>query len=117
MVPRDSGLPYAASEGDFIKSLAGGSRQVIPISADFLNLNQALASGEYDAWHFTGHGAHRDPDPNRSVMYLEDNQTFSPNNITGLVRNLGKAQPLVFINACQIGRGGMSLTDIGSDET
>src|SRR4051794_27316913 len=29
------------------------------------------------------------------------------------VRNLGLASPLVFLNACQTGHGGMSLTDIG----
>jgi CHAT domain/Ternary complex associated domain 7 len=113
VVPSDSGLAFAATEGDFIKSLAGGSHQVASISADFLNLNEALASGKYDAWHFTGHGAKRDPDPNRSIMYLEADQTFSPYNIAGRVQNLGKAQPLVFINACQIGQSGMSLTDIG----
>jgi hypothetical protein len=113
VVPSDSGLAFAATEGDFIKSLAGGSHQVAAISAEFLNLNEALASGKYDAWHFTGHGAKRDPDPNRSIMYLEANQTFSPYNIAGRVQNLGKAKPLIFINACQIGQSGMSLTDIG----
>jgi len=44
---------------------------------------------------------------------LEGNKTFSPYNIAGVVKNLGKARPLVFLNACQIGRSGMSLTDIG----
>jgi hypothetical protein len=113
VVPRDSGLPYAATERDFIKSLAAGSRQVTSISAEFLKLHQALTSGEYDAWHFTGHGGYRDPDPNRSAMYLEDKKTFSPYNIAGVVKNLGKARPLVFLNACQIARSGMSLTGIG----
>ncbi|SLK00920.1 CHAT domain-containing protein [Arthrobacter sp. P2b] len=113
VVPRDSGLPYAVQEGDFIKSLATGGHEVTSISADFLKLHEALASGEYDAWHFTGHGGYRDPDPNRSVMILEDSKTFSPYNIAGVVKNLGKARPLVFLNACQIGRGGMTLTDIG----
>ena len=30
-----------------------------------------------------------------------------------MVTNLGQAQPFVFLNACQIGQGGMSLTNIG----
>jgi CHAT domain-containing protein len=113
VVPRDSGLPYATTERDFIKSLAAGTHHVTSIPAKFLKLHEALASGEYDAWHFTGHGGYRDPDPNRSAMYLEDDKTFGPYNIAGVVKNLGKARPLVFLNACQIGRSGMSLTDIG----
>ena len=113
VVPDDSGLPYAADERGFIKSLASSSRRVTSVPAEFLALHSALAAGTYDAWHFSGHGGCRDPDPNRSAMYLAENKTFSPNNIAGVVKNLGKARPLVFLNACQIGQSGMSLTDIG----
>ena len=46
-------------------------------------------------------------------MYLEHQETLTPEELAGEVSNLGIAQPLVFLNACQIGRGAMSLTDIG----
>jgi len=113
VLPRDSGLAFAASEGNYVLSLANGGRQVERIPATFLDVRGALAAGEYDGWHFTGHGGFRGPDPNRSAMLLENQEELMPEDLAGVVRNLGLAQPLVFLNACQIGRGAMSLTDIG----
>jgi CHAT domain/Ternary complex associated domain 7 len=113
VVPSDSGLPYAPQERDYLLSLAGNDRQVTRVNARFLDVVTALTSGKYDAWHFSGHGVYRDPDPNRSKMFLESGETFTPTNIAGVVRNLGKARPVVFLNACQIGRSGESLTGLG----
>jgi CHAT domain-containing protein len=112
VVPADSGLPLAPIERDAILALADGGRNVSPIPANFLELQRALASGEYDGWHFTGHGAHRTPDPNKAVIVLQKGQTFTPDNLAGEIRRLGQARPFVFLNACQTGRGGMSLTGI-----
>src|SRR5512135_257113 len=64
VLPRDSGLPMATSEGEYVLSLADGGRQVVHVPATFLELRVALASGAYDGWHFTGHGGFRAPDPN-----------------------------------------------------
>jgi hypothetical protein len=113
VVPSDSRLPFAATERDYLLSLAQGARKVTRIPARFLDLQRAMASGEYDGWHFTGHGSDLPRDPNRSVMYLENQETFMPEQLVGEVINLGQAHPLVFLNACQIGRSGMALTDIG----
>ena len=113
VVPADSGLPFAASERDYVLSLANGGRQVERIPATFLDVRSALKSGEYDGWHFTGHGGFRAPDPNRSAIYLENREELTPEDLSGVVKNLGLARPLVFLNACQIGRSAMSLTDIG----
>jgi hypothetical protein len=113
VVPSDSRLPFAATERAYLLSLAQGARKVTGIPARFLDLQRALASGEYDGWHFTGHGSDIPRDPNQSVMYLERQETFTPEQIVGEVSNLGQAHPLVFLNACQIGRSGMALTDIG----
>jgi len=113
VVPKDSGLPLAAGERDYVLSLAKGSRQVERIPATVLELRSALAKGEYDGWHFTGHGGFRSPDPNRSAILLENQEELTPEDLSGVVENLGLARPLVFLNACQIGRGAMSLTGIG----
>ena len=59
VLPRDSGLPMATSEGEYVLSLADGGRQVERVPATFLELRAALASGKYDGWHFTGHGGFR----------------------------------------------------------
>ncbi|MGI9059979.1 MAG: CHAT domain-containing protein [Ktedonobacteraceae bacterium] len=113
VVPSDSGLPCAFSELEYLLSLAQSGRRVKRIPAKFLDVYNALASGEYDGWHFTGHGGYRASDPNRSAIYLENRETFKPEQLVGVVTNLGASRPLVFLDACQIGRSGMSLTDIG----
>jgi hypothetical protein len=113
VIPKDSGLPYAAKERDYMLSLSNGGRKVERIPATFLTVQEALAKGEYDGWHFTGHGGFRGPDPNRSAMLLEKSEEMTPEDLSGETRNLGLASPLVFLNACQIGRSAMSLTDIG----
>ncbi len=113
VVPSDSRLPLATAERDYLLSLAQSPRQVTPIPARFKEVHEALASGQYDGWHFTGHGGYRASDPNRSAIYLEQQVPFTPENLVGKVAHLGKAHPLVFLNACQVGQGGMSLTDIG----
>jgi CHAT domain/Ternary complex associated domain 7 len=113
VVPSDSGLPLAEQERDFVLSLATEGRHVTLIPATYADIYAALSSGKYDGWHFTGHGAFRDANPDRSSVLLEDNVSFTPQDLSGLARNLGQASPFVFLNACQIGQQGMSLTGIG----
>ncbi len=113
VIPKDSGLPYAASERDYMLSLGNDRREVKRIPATFLDVKEALSKGEYDGWHFTGHGGFRGPDPNRSAMLLESREEMTPEDLSDEASNLGLARPLVFLNACQIGRGAMSLSDIG----
>ena len=113
VVPGDSGLPFAQEERDYMLSLASDKRQIEDIEADFLKVHDALAGGTYDGWHFTGHGAFRDSNPNRSGMVLEKGFKMTPEHLSGKAKNLGKAQPLVFLNACQIGKSAVGLTDIG----
>jgi hypothetical protein len=114
VVPRDSGLPFATAERDYIRGLANGGRSVTDVPAQFGRLHAELRSGVYDAWHFTGHGfAPAKADANRTQVILEGNKTITPEELGGDVQNLGRAKPFVFLNACQIGRSAMSLTDIG----
>ena len=113
VVPGDSQLPFAPMEGEYVMSLAGGKRNVERVKARFPQLISAFAKGEYDGWHFTGHGGFRDPDSNRSAMLLENAEEMTPEDLSGAVGNLGLARPFVFLNACQIGRSAMSLTGIG----
>ena len=74
----------------------------------------AMASGNYDAWHFTGHArASATPDANQSEIDLNLPDKLTPANITGNTSNVLNTKPFVFLNACQTAQGGMSLTDIG----
>jgi CHAT domain len=114
VVPSDSGLAFAVPESEFMLSLATGGRRVERIPATFLDLHAALASGTYDGWHFSGHGSYRDePNPEKSALILEAGDRLTPEDLGGRVANLGKARPLVFLNACQVGQSQMTLTGIG----
>lgn len=113
VVPADSSLDFVPNERAYLLSLSAGKRQVSSVPATFLELRAALASGMYDSWHFSGHGSFADTDPNNSIMYLENREKFTPEDLSGVVSNLGVTKPLVFLNACQIGRSAMSLTGIG----
>ena len=70
VVPSDSGLRYAASEKNQLLSLAQNKQKPVEVPAKFLALHEAFCAGEYDVWHFSGHGGFRDEDPNCSGILL-----------------------------------------------
>ena len=113
VVPDDSGLPLAVPERDFVLSLAGRGRKVTALPATFAAVQDAFAEGAFDGWHFTGHGAARDENPDKSAMVLVGGEALTPETVSGRGANVGASHPLVFINACQVGRSGMALTGIG----
>jgi hypothetical protein len=113
IAPASSGLPSAQEERRQLLGIQEEDLQVEPIPSRYLEVLKALASGTYDGFHFAGHAMHRDPDPNRSGLLLDDQDMLSPEDLSGKVGNLGKTWPLVFLNACQTGRNSFSLTDMG----
>jgi hypothetical protein len=112
VVPVNSGLPLAAAEQDYLLSLVSADRQVAPVAAQFIALSKELKSNLYDTWHFTGHGAARAADPDRAVIELED-APFTPLNLSSVAAYVKRNRPFVFLNACQAGQSGLSLTGIG----
>lgn len=113
VVPTDSGLTHVQNERAYLLSLANNQRQISEVPATYVEVLEALSKGNFDCWHFTGHGRFEASDPNRSALMLERHQRLCPEDLSGKVRNCGRAQPLVFLNACQTGREGFSLTGIG----
>ncbi len=113
VIPDSSALPYSQPEMQYLLGLASPSCKVARIPARYQELVKALSAGQYDGWHFSGHGAARGADPNKAEMLLDQQETLTPLRIAGAVANLGRATPLVFLNSCQIGASGMALTDIG----
>jgi hypothetical protein len=111
--PKGSGLAHAASEREYLLGLGTGERQVERVPARYLAVIENLTAGRHDGWHFTGHGNFRESDPNRSGLELEERARLRPDDLSGSVRGLGRSKPLVFLNACQVGRSAMSLTDVG----
>lgn len=113
VVPEDSGLDFAQTEKAFILGLGSAQRNVTSIPANPADVQAALALGTYTAFHFTGHGAMKADNPDRSVMKLERGKTFRPEDVSGRVCNLKAGRPIVFLNACQLGAGAMGLTGMG----
>lgn len=111
VVPQESSLPAASLELDYLQTLAGGDRTVSRIPARFKELHNAFKSGVYNAWHFSGHGAGQAANPNRAEIVLEDG-AYRAQYVGGEI-DLRASQPLVFLNACQIGRGGASFAGQG----
>jgi formylglycine-generating enzyme required for sulfatase activity len=114
VAPQDSSLLFAGAESRLLKTLESRNRKVVKIPALRQNVIQALASGEYDAWHFTGHGFAAEDNPDLWKLELDMGQTLSAADLYGQARTLGiKNPPLVFLNACHSGRGAASLTGLG----
>ena len=44
------------------------------------HVRSALRSGEYDCWHFTGHGSYNSPDPNRATIHLANKEKLYPDD-------------------------------------
>lgn len=113
VVPADSDLPAAPAERDFMLGLASAGRTTKQIAAEAVALRDAMASGKYDGLHFTGHGQFTTGESDRAALSL-DHGSLTPQDLTGVVANLGrKRHPLVFLNACEAGRSGMSLVGMG----
>jgi hypothetical protein len=113
VVPEDSALPLAPAERDYVLSLRGAGRDVTQVPATSAKVQAAFVAGVYDGWHFTGHGAARDTDADKSTILLARGDTLRPDVISGAGANVGVTHPLVFFNACQVGRPGMTLTGVG----
>jgi len=112
VAPVDSGLLHAPDEASFIRSLQDTGRQVQEVKADLLSILKAMTHDGYDAWHFVGHGRAND-NPDWSELALEANDVIRPENLSGTVENVGRTNPLVFLNACTSGLGGLTLSGSG----
>jgi hypothetical protein len=100
------------AEIDFLESLRAPRREVERVPARPDSVRQAFAAGRYDGFHFSGH-SEVSGHPDQAELHLEDHTRFTPLNLRGEARNLGRRQPLIFLNACRTGRTGFSLTGLG----
>ncbi len=113
VVPADSGLAASVPERAAMLALATSERQVLEIDAEEVALRKALSGGTLDAIHFTGHGVAGASTGDLAEIRLEAGSRLRPEDLTGVVANLGRQHPVVFLNACEIGRAGMGLTRPG----
>jgi hypothetical protein len=114
VTPTSSNLASAPDEKAYLLSLAGPGRVVNEVAPTRKDVLAAMGQGQarYGAWHFICHGYINPDEPNKSALDL-DGSALQPRHIFGLAANMGQAQPLVFLNACQTGAGGLALTGAG----
>jgi hypothetical protein len=101
VVPQDSNLPSAEQEWQDLQSLSGSGRQVERIPARLREIGEALRSGLYDGWHFTGHSVFRPSAPDLSSIHLEAREDLTPADLAGEARRMGRPHPLVFLNTSE----------------
>lgn len=73
-----------------------------------------LKTGGTQLIHVSAHGSHDPDDPTLSFVQLQDNEVIRPADLgPTATEGLRKERPLVFLNACSVGRLGLGLTGLG----
>ncbi len=111
VIPRDSGLPKSSAEGVQLKALSGSAREIVDVSASVQELKDAMKSGEFDGWHFAGHGQSSDESLQGWSLVLERGKHLHPAALYSFAHQESR-RPLIFLNACHSGRGAPSLTGL-----
>ncbi|MBU0493348.1 MAG: CHAT domain-containing protein [Chloroflexi bacterium] len=139
VVPGGSGLAFVDAERQAVKNLMleqtanapGPARalrgpndaqdtappvkvQDVSPARDSLSEVSALLDRDYDLLHLAGHGQYFEADPVYSALVLEGGKLYA-RNIVGPARegSIHRNRPLVFLNACEVGRVGYGLAGIG----
>ncbi|MBS9405456.1 CHAT domain-containing protein [Halomonas sp. TRM85114] len=120
--PAGSGmeLPATMNELAFVQQRLGGE-QVPAQHADLIRLLRT--PGSFDVLHFAGHGVAAADNIANSQLILEgrvENGAWIPSELSATTveafANLAGhdgSRPLVFLNACQVGRAGYQLNGLG----
>lgn len=111
--PNDNGsdVVKADEEMEFIKSLSNlhpGIKVISPINS-CQEVKDFIRNKEFAIMHFICHGKFDNSLPNNSVIILSDGR-LNASEIHGAA---GEKRPLIFINACEVGNSGFSVTGIG----
>lgn len=117
IVPTDSGLSAAQRERDMVRGLAAQCRLTDRSPAEARRSRvEALLEGDQPVhlWHFACHGNFDDKAPDNSPLILQNGRRLRPNDLVGPAQSRLQAdRPFVFLNACRVGQGGLSLTGLG----
>ncbi|MBN2117365.1 MAG: CHAT domain-containing protein [Anaerolineales bacterium] len=116
-VPGHLDLPHAHSESQYFSRLASAFpnlEDVSPSPATSEAVKALLDRGGISLWHFIAHSNIDLAAPDESVLLLADGYKFRPEDVHGQRQtHVAKDRPLVFMNACQVGQQGWSLTRLG----
>ncbi|MBE2194726.1 MAG: CHAT domain-containing protein [Anaerolinea sp.] len=111
--PSESPLPAALEEIQFVgTTLAGAGIHAIALEPRKEQLLDQLEHGGFDHLHIASHGGVSPAGGDLGAILLADGE-LSPLEISGQTLRFGRDHPLVFVNACQSGQLGASLTRLG----
>lgn len=101
LVPKEGGLDFSQKEAGALEALLKVARRVQPL--DGAGFNAVLDGEEGEILHFSGHGdIGKNADLNK--LFLDNHEEVTAQDFAG--RQLAaKKQPLLFLNACTVGRG------------
>jgi len=108
-------LPHAKAERALIAELQKKQPKTVDLSLDAAtctSLERLLRTEELGILHFAGHGDYHPDSPNESSLSLD--RPFRAIDLSGpLTNEIYLNRPLVFLNACSVGRLGLSPTGLG----
>lgn len=113
VIPGDSKLLFPPSEKEGIETtLESINAKLTEVTASYQDVRKSFLSGNYNLWHFSGHGTDSSgTNSSRYKILLENGDAFSPDDITGM-KTIGKGKPIIFFNACQASKPGLGLTGL-----
>ena len=114
----DSNLEATSSEQTYLGQVAKKqhARDVSPKEGSVARLMDLLESGDYSWLHVASHGDYNvDRPSSESVLWLQDDQAFTPEHIIGrdIEGHIAKNRPAFVFNACHAARQGWALTRLG----
>ncbi len=107
LAPAD--LQAVAREADAIRKVPNVQVQDIQGVSQLWDL---LETGGTNAIHIACHGKFNEENPEMSIVRL-GSEDFHPHDVAGKATTFGKDEPIVFINACEVGQLGFSMTGLG----
>lgn len=111
--PTDSGLTEASQEAELVLKTLPEGQKVVPANAE--KLDQTLGENPPSLLHFICHGISDDAKGGQQLT-LEGREAVTTNVLQGLdgvLDGLQQGRPLVFLNACQVGRMQVDLVKPG----
>ena len=109
-------LPHVRAERDLLNGWIGeisGLEGEIRTKATFHEVGSLLREGAFDWIHFAGHGDYRNESPDESCLAFVDRGLRVDHLGAGILRRISETRPLVFLNACRVGRQDQALTGPG----
>jgi CHAT domain len=114
IVPADSKLESVLAERDWLTRFLCSRKIDVSVDSSYEEVKHTLKTEGYDLIHFSSHGKHDDGMPLYSVIELEEGRKIRPESIVGMATKFGASHPIVFLNTCQSGAQGFSLTGVQS---